>query len=135
MSDIIAFPHNPHRAEPPQVAAVTVDPGRMKRTGRTVKAARVASAIATTAEGSDHEPVLDVAQVVALVLRTCRRLGHKPSRLSAVIAADLERHCALGDPTAQLLRDWLVDKSPVHQAMPPALVAEAGADVAGEGGS
>lgn len=70
-----------------------------------------ASLIARTTAGEaaldDQEPVLEIEQIVALVLRTCRRLGHRPARLRPIIAADLARHCRRGDPTALMLRDWL----------------------------
>lgn len=105
-----------------------------ERSDRSARASAIATAITTSTVDADNDPVLDVARIVGLVLRTCRRLGRKPARLSPIIAGDLERHCRLGDATAMLLRDWLSDKSSFQVGIPRAIAAsEAAAPVAGEG--
>ena len=137
MSEIVQFPSKHSQTTAPAVSPGAANASSSKCESPTdppTRATAIASVIAGTDNGSDHGPVLDVARVVGLVLRTCRRLGRKPSRLSPIIANDLERHCELGDPTAILLRDWLRDRSPFHVGIPNAIaVAEAAAPIAGEG--
>jgi hypothetical protein len=69
----------------------------------------IANAIAGSSS-DDHEPILEIERIAAIILRTCKRLGRKPSSISPLIAADLDRHCRKGDPTAHTLRDWLDGK-------------------------
>lgn len=86
-------------------------------------ALQIARVIAGGAAGGDHEPVLGIEQVVGIILRSCRRLGRRRARIQPVIAADLERHCRKGDPTALMLRDWLDGRGPLD------LTVEAGVGV------
>lgn len=134
MSKIVTFPSERCKAGPSLNSSAITETSRTKAIARAPGAEAVELAIAGTADGKDLGPVLDVSQLVALVLRTCRRLGHKPSRLSPILAADLERHCVLGDPTARLLRDWLANKSVRPLVIPDAIAAaEPVAVLAGEG--
>lgn len=138
MSEIVQFPskHLPTIAPVVSPDATNASSSNCQSpTDHSAQAAMlIASAIAGTADGSDHGPVLDVARVVGLILRTCRRLGRKPSRLPPIIAADLTRHCELGDPTAILLSSWLQDGSAIHIGIPNVIAAaEDAAPIAEEG--
>lgn len=134
MSKIVTFPPERCKAAPSTNGSAITQTSGIQTLAGAPGAEAVASAIAGTFDGNDLGPVLDVAQLVALVLRTCRRLGHKPARLSPILAADLERHCVLGDPTARLLRDWLANKSVRSLAIPDATAtAEPVTLLAGEG--
>ncbi|MDB5526048.1 MAG: hypothetical protein JWM58_3811 [Rhizobium sp.] len=112
MSKVIhLFPSSPHH----QTQAST-EAGLPRRARRDAKrgetnALAIANAIASGSFSDDHEPVIEIERIIAIVLRTCKRLGRKPSTISSLIAADLDRHCKKGDPTARMLRDWLDGKS------------------------
>ena len=67
----------------------------------------LALAMTTQAAPETSEPFIAIERLVALVVRASRRLGRRPSCLRPLIAAELDRHCRLGDPTALLLRKWI----------------------------
>jgi hypothetical protein len=76
----------------------------------------MALATAMTAKGKgDTEPVLEIEQLVAVILQTCRRHGRRPRRLRPLIDNELERHCAKGDATAMALRAWIDRSTPFDQ--------------------
>lgn len=112
MSKVIhLFPSLPHhQSQAPTEAGL---PRRARRDAKrgVTNALAIANAIAAGSSSDDHEPVLEIERIVAIVLRTCKRLGRKPSTISSLIAADLDRHCRKGDPTARTLRDWLDGKT------------------------
>lgn len=84
-------------------------------------------------DGADHPPVLDMPRIVWIILRSARRFGRKPSSMPRFVAADLERHCALGDPTALLMRGWIANDSATLQEVPAPVMAAADRHGAGEG--
>ncbi|MBL0370891.1 hypothetical protein JJB09_02510 [Rhizobium sp. KVB221] len=81
-------------------------------------AVAIAMAIAGGARTEEGEPILAIEKIVAIILRSCKRLGRRPSRIPALISADLDRHCKQGDPTARMLRDWIDCKSGFEVAVP-----------------
>ena len=112
MSKVIhLFPSLPHHQS--QASTETGFPRRARRSTERGEsnAMAIAHAIAAGTSSDDHEPVLEIERIVAIVLRTCKRLGRRPSTISSLIAADLDRHCRKGDPTARTLRDWLDGKT------------------------
>lgn len=134
MSKIIPFPQQCIRPTP-RTACETSNtslPNPPRTHGETEGTSLlVASIIAGAPGGQEQGPVLDVPRLVALILRTCRRLGRRPSRLSPILARDLEQHCELGNPTAILMRDWLCG---VRPDIPSELAAaETSINRAGEG--
>ena len=112
MSNIIElFRSSPSGGMPSPVEARHGRKPRSNHGNAANNADAIVKAIATCSTSGDHDPILEVERIVAIVLQTFRRLGRKPVRLQPLIAADLDRHCKRGDPTALLLRDWIAGRT------------------------
>ncbi|MBX9459676.1 MAG: hypothetical protein KL863_28650 [Rhizobium sp.] len=90
-----------------------------------VSAEAIARAMTAGGVDLDHPPVLDMPRIVWIVLRSARRFGRKPSCVPRFVAADLDRHCVLGDPTALLMRHWIADRDATLDDVPAPVVATA----------
>ena len=74
---------------------------------RPPSAMALALAMTTPAAPEASEPVIAIERLVALIIQASRRLGRRPSGLRPLLAAQLDRHCRRGDPTALMLRKWI----------------------------
>jgi hypothetical protein len=108
MPDILSFdPKSPDPKKPAPVEKACNMPMPHSVAVRPVSATALAIAMVTPATVETSEPFIAIERLVALVLQASRRLGRRPSRLRPLIAAELDRHCRRGDPTALMLRKWI----------------------------
>ena len=108
MPDIIKFdPKSTASKKPATMGKPRTIPVPLSTTAASPSATDLALAMTTGAASSDAEPVMAIERLVYLIIQATRRLGHRPSSLRPLLAAELDRHCHRGDPAARMLRKWI----------------------------
>lgn len=108
MPDIIKFyPKSTASKKPATMGKPRTIPVPLSATVAPPSATDLALAMTTGSAASEAEPVMAIERLAYLIIQATRRLGHRPSSLRPLIAAELDCHCRRGDPTALMLRGWI----------------------------
>lgn len=118
MPDIIQFdPKSTASKKPAPAAKPCTMPVPLGAMIKPPPAMALALALTTGAASSDAEPVIAIERLVYLIVQAARRIGHRPSRLRPMLAAELDRHCRRGDPTARMLQQWIDRDTPFDRGL------------------